>query len=143
MDVATGKQVRGFGLGPRAQAEVYITEGQAPELTNNTARKGFVKVRFVPQLPTVVADSQRSISLTLHKSSLRSMLLIIPGVMNPNLSPLSGSGVSLRVGQPIYFQYQGKEALLFKVEESMDGNKHIDVPKLFKKRKKELEGSRI
>jgi hypothetical protein len=140
VDAATGQQVRGFGLGPRAQAEVYITEGQVLELINSTARKRLAKVRFAPQPPAPVANGQRSINFTLHNSSLRSIPLIIPGVMNPNLSPLSDSGVSLKVGQPIYFRHQGKEALLLKVDEGISDSRRIDVPELIKKRKKELEG---
>lgn len=138
VDAATGQQVRGFGLGRRAQAKVYITEGQVLELTNSTAKKRLAKVRFAPQPPAPVSDSQRSINFTLHNSSLRSIPLVIPGVMNPNLSPLSDSGVDLQVGQPIYFRHKGKEALLLKVDENIRDGERIDVAELIKKRKQEL-----
>ena len=63
---------------------------------------------------------------------------MIPGIMNPNLSPVSNSGVTLRVGQEIYFKNRKKKYILLIVDESLEGQK-LDVPKLIKKRKKELD----
>ena len=77
------------------------------------------------------------IPFTLRNSSLKSIYLEIPGVMNPNLSPLSKSGVSLAVGQKVYFFYKGNRQLLLEVD-SNNKDKTIKVPALIKKRKKEL-----
>ncbi|MFY8214091.1 MAG: hypothetical protein ACOVKJ_06505 [Flavobacterium sp.] len=41
--------------------------------------------------------------MTFHNGSFSSIPLVIPGVMNPNLSPLSNSGISLDVGQKFIF----------------------------------------
>jgi len=47
------------------------------------------------------------VSFTLRNSSLKSIPLKIPGVMNPNLSPDSNSVVSLKIGQKIFFRHKG------------------------------------
>lgn len=55
------------------------------------------------------------VSFTLANRGLRSIPLRIPGVMNPNLSPMSNSGVCLEPGQRIYLQRKGKDRLLLEV----------------------------
>ncbi len=87
------------------------------------------------------APSNQVISFTLHNPSVRSIALEIPGVMNPNLSPFSNSGVNLEVGQKIYFTYKGERALLLTVSEQLEGQK-INVRQLIKKRKKALKDQR-
>jgi len=64
--------------------------------------------------------------------------LIISGVMNPNLSPFSKSGVALRVGQKGLFKARGKRHLLFEVDDTFKNNSTLDVPKLIRQRKEEL-----
>jgi len=78
------------------------------------------------------------VPLILKNNTLRSIPLEIPGVMNPNLSPLSYSGVELNVGQEVYFLHQGERYLLLEVSEKL-ANKKIKVAKLIKQRKKELD----
>jgi hypothetical protein len=61
----------------------------------------------------------QAIPMTFHNGSLKSIPLIIPGVMNPNLSPLSDSGVDLEVGQKVFYfpnGKKGKKELLFEVD---------------------------
>ena len=82
------------------------------------------------------ADLDR-VTFTLRNGSTSSIPLKIPGVMNPNLSPMSNSGVSLEVGQKIYFQAKGKKRLLLEVDPSMEG-KTILVNRLIKERQREL-----
>lgn len=78
-----------------------------------------------------------AVPFQLHNSSLRSIPLRIPGVMNPNLSPLSDSGVDLRVGQEVFFYWKKKRYLLFVVSEELEGQV-LDVPRLIRQRKQEL-----
>lgn len=85
-----------------------------------------------------ISTNAQSVSFKLRNTSLKSVPLKIPGVMNPNLSPNSTSGVSLKIGQKIFFKYKGKKQLLLKVTEDLEGKK-VFVNKLIKKRKKELE----
>ena len=50
----------------------------------------------------------QNIPMTFHNGSFASIYLNIPGIMNPNLSPKSNSGVSLDVDQVVYFFPKGK-----------------------------------
>lgn len=80
----------------------------------------------------------QNIRMTFHNGSLKSIPLVIPGVMNPNLSPLSNSGISLDVGQKIYFFPNGKrksKALLFEVDIAFKQDTIIEIDELIKKRK--------
>jgi hypothetical protein len=81
-----------------------------------------------------------AVPFTLHNSSLVSIPLVIPGVMNPNLSPQSDSKVDLAEGQKVYFFYKGKKELLFTVTSELAGKK-IDVPQLIADREAELKVS--
>lgn len=85
-----------------------------------------------------VVDKNETVSFTLRNNSMKSIPLKIPGVMNPNLSPMSNSGVSLAVGQKIFFRHNGKKQLLLIVTNEYDGQT-LDVGKLIKERKKELK----
>ncbi|MEM8890659.1 MAG: hypothetical protein AAGD28_21960 [Bacteroidota bacterium] len=75
---------------------------------------------------------------SLRNNSLTSIPLLIPGVMNPNLSPQSKSGVSLKVGQKILFRYKGKKRVLLIVDESLEG-KTLNVSRLLKEKKREID----
>ena len=79
-----------------------------------------------------------AVPFTLRNNSLKSIPLIIPGVMNPNLSPMSNSGVDLKVGQEIFFKYKGKKTLLLTVTEELKNTK-VDVSKLIAQKEKELK----
>ncbi len=78
-----------------------------------------------------------AVPFTLRNNGLKSIPLKIPGVMNPNLSPLSNSGVDLKEGQKIYFIHKGKKYLLLEVTSELEG-KTIVVNEVIKERKKEL-----
>ncbi|MGB5190285.1 hypothetical protein, partial [Robiginitalea sp.] len=78
-----------------------------------------------------------NISFTLHNSSLKSIPLIIPGVMNPNLSPMSNSGVSLDMGQKIYYKKGGVRMLVLTVDENIQSGDKIDMAKRIRTLKKE------
>jgi hypothetical protein len=82
-------------------------------------------------------DNERTVSFDLLNKSLTSIPLKIPGVMNPNLSPMSRSGVSLKVGQKIFFSYKGKKRILLVVDTSLEGQQVV-VDQLIKARKREI-----
>jgi len=95
---------------------------------------------FLMQFASVdMAMDVRSISLTFHNSSAKSIPLIIPGVMNPNLSPFSNSGVTLAIGQKVLFKYKGKKQLLLEVNDSYRDGQKIDIAKEIRERKKEID----
>ena len=78
-----------------------------------------------------------TVPFTLRNGSMKSIPLKIPGVMNPNLSPMSNSGVSLKVGQKIFFFHKRKRYLLLEVNSEYK-DKTIVVNQLIKERRKEL-----
>jgi len=78
-----------------------------------------------------------AVPFTLRNNSLKSIPLEIPGVMNPNLSPMSKSMVDLCVGQEIFFDYNGERTLLLTVTEDLK-NQKLNVSRLISQRKKEL-----
>ncbi len=81
------------------------------------------------------------VNFTLRNNRPVSIPLIIPGIMNPNLSPFSKSGVELVYGQEILFLEKGKRYILLVVDEQIAEGEVIDVGKLLKQRRKE-EGLR-
>jgi hypothetical protein len=79
--------------------------------------------------------------MTFHNGSFKSIPLIIPGVMNPNLSPKSNSGVSLDVGQKVYFFPNGKKKnreLLFIVDTTWKKDTILQIDEIIEKRKIKL-----
>ena len=78
-----------------------------------------------------LGHSSKAVPFKLVNKKLRSIKLEIPGVMNPNLSPLSYSGVDLKVGQKIYFYFRGERIELLEVKDSLQGQK-INVAKRIK-----------
>ncbi len=86
---------------------------------------------------TSALNAQTSVNFTLRNNSLSSIYLEIPGVMNPNLSPMSNSGVGLKVGQKIFFFEGKKKFLLLEVTKKYAGKKVV-VNELIRERRKEL-----
>jgi hypothetical protein len=82
-------------------------------------------------------SAQQSASFTLKNPTAKSIPLWIPSVMNPNLSPFSSSGVTLKIGQKIYFKHKMRKRLLLEVTKDLD-EKSFNVAKLIRERKKEL-----
>jgi hypothetical protein len=70
-------------------------------------------------------------------TSLRSIYLEIPGVMNPKLSPLSSSTADIPANTTIYFFYKDKRYSLLTVQPDME--KTLLVDELIARRKKELK----
>ncbi|MFT6320591.1 MAG: hypothetical protein ACJAT4_001518 [Granulosicoccus sp.] len=82
-------------------------------------------------------SAQQSASFTLKNPTAKSIPLWIPSVMNPNLSPFSSSGVTLKIGQKIYFKHKMRKRLLLEVTKDLD-EKSFNLAKLIRERKKEL-----
>jgi len=84
----------------------------------------------------------QNIPMTFHNGSFFSIYLSIPGVMNPNLSPKSNSGVSLDAGQVVYFfpnGKNGKKEILFTVNSSWEKDTILQIDEIIKLRKKALK----
>jgi hypothetical protein len=77
--------------------------------------------------------------MTFHNGSLKSIPLNIPGVMNPNLSPISDSGVTLEVGQKVFYfpnGKKGKKELLFELDNTFRKDTILQIDEIIKQKKK-------
>lgn len=83
----------------------------------------------------------QNIPMTFHNGSFLPIYLSIPGAMNPNLFPKSNSGVSLDVGQVVYFfpnGKNGKKEILFTVNASWRNDTILEIDEMIKARKRIL-----
>lgn len=134
-----GEFMRGFGLGPLGKVVVLIEESSKIIFTNTSDKMANLAITFKEVDARKVQESNQGlISFTLVNSSNESIPLIIPNVMNPNLSPNSNSGVDLAVGQKLLFRHKGKRYVLFTVGGDIKKGQKIDVYKVLQERKKEL-----
>ena len=133
-----GKQVSGFGLNGGGKATITVQKNNTLTLNNSGTTTQRVQVAIRPTARQTFEREGEYVTFTLANASLKSIPLIIPSVMNPNLSPQSKSGVSLAVGQEIFFKKNGKRYLLLKVDDSIQNGDVIEVTALLSERKKEL-----
>lgn len=134
-----GERFSGFGLTARGKATVVVPPQHGLYLKNEGQGRANISLKLKQanaQAPGSAESSSRD--FILRNNSLSSIPLIIPGVMNPNLSPMSNSRVNLDLGQELFFRYEGKKYLLFKVDERIGPGEIVDVSALLKRRKKEL-----
>jgi len=138
LDPKTREQVSGFGLGPLGKAVLSVAEGNILKLKNTSSRDISITLDFVERKakPKVVSSTEK-VNFTLHNSSLKSIPLVIPNVMNPNLSPMSNSGVSLEMGQKIYLRKGIGKVLILTLDENIKTGDKIDVAKLIDDSKKD------
>lgn len=135
---ADNEQYRGFGIGARSTQRVMVEKDAKLVFTNKTGKSVSLNVKpnemDFPKKPEGISY----VSFTLTNTTAKSIPLIIPNVMNPNLSPFSNSGVDLEIGQEILFREKGKNYILLTVSDAISKGEKIDVAKLLKVRKKEL-----
>jgi hypothetical protein len=86
--------------------------------------------------------AQKAINFTFHNGSLKSIPLVIPSVMNPNLSPMSNSGITLDMGQVVYYfpnGNKGKKEVLFVVSDVFKDGDVLEIDQLIAEKKKALK----
>ena len=137
-DKTSGDFLRGFGLGPRAKATVFVEKSGKLVLGNASNSAIGLKAQIVESLAPPADPDRMTITFTLANKGPTSIPLLIPSVMNPNLSPFSTSGVELKMGQEILFREKGKKYVLLTVSSEIQEGEVIDVGKLLKERKGEL-----
>lgn len=135
-DKATDSVRKSFGLEKGSNALLEVNDGMYLQFENRflaplkvayTLRKGSSgKKKSTPPL-----TPQRAFYL--ENNTAQSLPLRIPGVMNPNLSPFSRSGVDLPNGQKIYLDLKGKKVLILTVADSIPHGARIDVATLIEK----------
>lgn len=129
--------IRGFGMSKSAKEKVLVESNAVLVLRNenNTA----VEITYESdQSVQKTSPEKAGVNLTFHNGSLASIPLVIPGVMNPNLSPMSDSGVTLAFGQKVFFKEKRKSYLLFEVDGTFQNGDRLEIQDLIKARKKEL-----
>jgi hypothetical protein len=124
IDIATvnkvsGVQISGFGLGPFGKATVAVGPLDLLELSNTSEEAVRLSYEITKAVKNEAGEDERYISFTLRNETLKSIPLVIPGVMNPNLSPKSNSGVRLKIGQEIKYKKGGRAHLLLVVDHSI------------------------
>ena len=93
---------------------------------------------IVSNLFFLANGNAQAIHMTFHNGSLKSIPLQIPGVMNPNLSPLSDSGVTLEVGQKVFYfpnGKKGKKDLLFEVTSDWKKDTILQIHEMIRQKK--------
>jgi hypothetical protein len=138
LDKRSGEQLRGFGLASNGKATINVEETSVLVLRNTSRKPAEVEVKTSEHKPKKTRNDLVVVNFTLRNSSNKSIPLWIPNVMNPNLSPMSNSGVNLKYGQKIFFKENGKKYLLLVVNENIQKGQKIDVPELISQRKEEL-----
>lgn len=135
----SGQKIKGFGLGLSAKVLLQVEKENLLIITNNGSNTASIKISSI-EIPSTgpSRDENQYISFTLRNTSSKSLPLIIPEVMNPNLSPFSNSGVRLKVGQEILFKEGFKTYVLLKVDDSIKEGEILDIPELLRMRKLEL-----
>lgn len=119
------------------KATLYVRPGHILKLKNTSKKDISLSLDFVERKPAeVLQPGEKMINFTMHNSSLKSIPLVIPGVMNPNLSPVSNGGVSLKVGQKVYLRKGMNKVLLMTVDENIKNGDKIDMAEMVKDLKK-------
>lgn len=141
IDSKTKEKTSGFGLGKKAKVEVMVREGNTLYISNPTGMSARVKIDHKIMDTDQIFNPKSSdeyVSFTLQNNTAKSIPLIIPTVMNPNLSPFSKSGVDLKYGQKVFFRAKGKRHVLLIVNDNIKDGDQIKVGKLLMQRKKDL-----
>ena len=143
LDIATiqtvsGEQLSGFGLAPRGSATVAVPSLGLLQISNNNASKAEIAINPISLPAPKEYPEDTYINFTLRNETPQSIPLIIPGVMNPNLSPFSNSGVRLKIGQQINFRQGLKTYTLLTVSDSIEEGASLEIGTLLKEKKIEL-----
>ena len=128
----SNEQVRGFGLAPKSTVEEVLIESDSYALfTNLSDNEALFSIEASPKVAAPVTESD-GVSFTLRNNTLKSIPLVIPSVMNPNLSPKSNSGVYLRYGQIVYLRRGVSKKLILTVDETIREGALIDVDSIIR-----------
>ena len=128
----SNEQVRGFGLAPKSTVEEVLIESDSYALfTNLSDNEALFSIEASPKVAVPVTESD-GVSFTLRNNTLKSIPLVIPSVMNPNLSPKSNSGVYLRYGQKVYLRRGVSKKLILTVDETIREGALIDVDSIIR-----------
>lgn len=129
-DKQTDTVRKSFGLDKGSTTLFKVNKGMylqfenrflAPLKVSYTLRKGSTGNKKTTESIT----PQRAFYL--ENNTAQTLPLRIPGVMNPNLTPFSRSGVNLTNGQKVYLDLNGKRLLILTVTDSIPHGARIDL----------------
>jgi len=138
IDKKSAEQKSGFGLGQKKTDKIMLYNTSKLVIKNNGSTAAKVTVSAKAKEIMDIDSKPEYVSFTLRNNSAKSIPLIIPTVMNPNLSPFSNSGVDLKIGQEIIFKNKGRKYVLLTVSDEIKDGDVLEVSKLLKAKKKEL-----
>lgn len=143
LDIATiqtvsGEQLSGFGLAPKGRATIAVPSLALLQISNNSPVKAEIAINPISLPAPKEKPEDLYISFSLRNETAQSIPLIIPGVMNPNLSPFSNSGVRLKIGQQINFRQGLKTYTLLTVSPAIEEGAVLEIGTLLKEKKIEL-----
>ena len=143
LDIATiqtvsGEQLSGFGLAPKGRATIAVPSLALLQISNNSPVKAEIAINPISLPAPKEKPEDLYISFSLRNETAQSIPLIIPGVMNPNLSPFSNSGVRLKIGQQINFRQGLKTYTLLTVSPDIEEGAVLEIGTLLKEKKIEL-----
>ena len=118
------RQISGFGLDGSTTGKILVKKNCVLQFKNENTFEKVVhfKVEDISKKKEQVAV--REINLELINKSSKSISLIIPGIMSPNLLPNSTSNVKLKIGQEIIFKKYLNKSIIYTVsEKNEDGDK--------------------
>ena len=118
------RQISGFGLDGRTTGKILVKKNCVLQLKNenNFEKVVHFKLEDISKIKEQIAV--REINLELINKSSKSISLIIPGVMSPNLLPNSTSNLKLKIGQEIIFKKNLNKSIIYTVsEKNEDGDK--------------------
>ena len=123
---------KGFGVGKNEFASLTIEENQYLQLENRFIAP--LKMEYTlfksgsGKKKRTVAN--RTVAFYLVNSTVQTLPILIPGIMNPKLTPFSQMGVELPLGQKIFLKTPGERLLLLTVTDSIRKGAGIDVADL-------------
>lgn len=129
---ATDSIQKGFGLAKGANATLSVPSDMYLQLENRFLAPQKVEyiVYKTPKGKKKPGELTPQRGFYLVNTTNQSLPLRIPGIMNPNLSPQSKSGVDLPLGQQIFLKMQGKDLLIFTVTDTIPKGAKINVADL-------------
>ena len=129
---ATDSIQKGFGLAMGANATLSVPSDMYLQLENRFLAPQKVEyiVYKTPKGKKKPGELTPQRGFYLVNTTNQSLPLRIPGIMNPNLSPQSKSGVDLPLGQQIFLKMQGKDLLIFTVTDTIPKGARINVADL-------------
>ena len=131
-DKETDSLRKGFGLNKGAAASLLVEKDMYLQFEN----RFFTPLKLEYSIYKGSPAKKKAGELTpqrgfyLVNTTAQAIPLKIPGIMNPNLSPYSKSGVDLPIGQKVYLKTPGKSLLIFTVTDTIPKGARVNVADL-------------